>query len=174
MTDFEDFCAQMAIELIVLPTAKPTYNGGITYQLIHCKVNIMIPELGHFCLVFALALAFIQALYPLWGVYRSKPIWIAEAKPVAAGQFLFLVLAMASLHNHLNRQAQQAIKTMESSKDIIARFKQFMLEHPHQAHGCYLLGKIYFGEGLYQEANDYFSRASILAPENLTYAFVKL
>ncbi len=29
MADFEDFCAQMAIELIVLPPAKPTYNGGV-------------------------------------------------------------------------------------------------------------------------------------------------
>ena len=28
MAEFEDFCAQQAIALIVLPPAKPTYNGG--------------------------------------------------------------------------------------------------------------------------------------------------
>ena len=28
MANFEDLCAQMAIELIVLRPAKPTYNGG--------------------------------------------------------------------------------------------------------------------------------------------------
>ena len=29
MAEFEDFCAQKSIELIVLPPAKPTYNGGV-------------------------------------------------------------------------------------------------------------------------------------------------
>ncbi|KAA3629475.1 MAG: heme lyase CcmF/NrfE family subunit [Proteobacteria bacterium] len=57
----------------------------------------MIPELGHFALVLALCLALIQGVVPLVGAAKGIPGWIALARPVAWGQFLFLALAFAAL-----------------------------------------------------------------------------
>ena len=57
----------------------------------------MIPELGHFALILALCLALVQAVVPLVGSLNRTPAWVALARPVAWGQFLFLVLAFAAL-----------------------------------------------------------------------------
>ncbi len=57
----------------------------------------MIPELGQFALVLALCIALVQAVFPVWGTLNRTPAWIAMARPLAWGQFLFLVLAVACL-----------------------------------------------------------------------------
>ncbi len=57
----------------------------------------MIPELGHFALITALALALIQGTVPLLGAWRGVPQWLAMAAPVAQAQFLFTALAYACL-----------------------------------------------------------------------------
>ncbi len=57
----------------------------------------MIPELGHFALVLALCMALIQGVVPLVGAAKGIPGWIALARPVAWGQFLFVALAFAAL-----------------------------------------------------------------------------
>ena len=57
----------------------------------------MIPELGQFALVVALALAVIQAVLPLAGAASERPAWMAVARPAAVGQLLFVALAFALL-----------------------------------------------------------------------------
>ncbi|MEO0422166.1 MAG: heme lyase CcmF/NrfE family subunit [Pseudomonadota bacterium] len=57
----------------------------------------MIPELGHFALVLALALALIQALMGLAGGQSGRAEWIAAVRPAAYGQFAFVALAFAAL-----------------------------------------------------------------------------
>lgn len=57
----------------------------------------MIPELGHFALILALALALIQSLLPLLSTPCKQPNWIAVAKPAALGQFAFIVIAFICL-----------------------------------------------------------------------------
>ena len=57
----------------------------------------MIPEIGQLALILALLLAFAQAFLPLAGTTLGKPAWTATARPVAIGQFLFVVLAWAAL-----------------------------------------------------------------------------
>ena len=57
----------------------------------------MIPEIGQFALVLALALACAQAFLPLAGTALGKHAWTATARPVAVGQFLFVLLAWAAL-----------------------------------------------------------------------------
>jgi cytochrome c-type biogenesis protein CcmF len=57
----------------------------------------MIPEIGQLALVLALLLAFAQAFLPLAGVALGKPAWAATARPIAIGQFLFVLLAWAAL-----------------------------------------------------------------------------
>jgi cytochrome c-type biogenesis protein CcmF len=57
----------------------------------------MIPEIGHFALILALLLAIVQGTLPLVGAARRIPAWMALARPVARGQFLFVALAFGCL-----------------------------------------------------------------------------
>jgi len=57
----------------------------------------MIPELGHFALILALCLAVVQATLPLIGSLNRTPSWVALARPLAYGQFVFLAIAFAAL-----------------------------------------------------------------------------
>ncbi len=57
----------------------------------------MIPELGNLALMIALSLACVQGIFPVLGSYRHKARWVALARPLAAGQCLFVALAFASL-----------------------------------------------------------------------------
>ncbi|MCO6411268.1 MAG: heme lyase CcmF/NrfE family subunit [Thiogranum sp.] len=57
----------------------------------------MTPELGHFALILSLCLAFLQAVFPLIGSINRTPAWVAMARPLAWGQFVFLSLSFAAL-----------------------------------------------------------------------------
>lgn len=57
----------------------------------------ILPELGHFALILALAMAALQAVVPLWGAATRRPLWMAFAQPMAWGQFAFLVIAYVCL-----------------------------------------------------------------------------
>jgi cytochrome c-type biogenesis protein CcmF len=57
----------------------------------------VIPELGHFALVIALALALAQAALCLSGAALRRPALMATARPIATGQFLFVLAAFAAL-----------------------------------------------------------------------------
>ena len=57
----------------------------------------MIPELGHFALALACALAFAQAVLPIWGAHRRDARLIAAAPGLAGGQLLALATAYGAL-----------------------------------------------------------------------------
>jgi cytochrome c-type biogenesis protein CcmF len=57
----------------------------------------MIPELGHFALALACALALAQGVVPLLGAQRRDPRLIALGPPLAAGQLLAVAAAFAAL-----------------------------------------------------------------------------
>lgn len=57
----------------------------------------MIPELGQFALILALLLALVQGVLPLIGAWRGNTRLIAVARPAAAGQALFVLLAFCIL-----------------------------------------------------------------------------
>jgi len=57
----------------------------------------MLPELGHFSLALALCLAILLAVVPLIGAARSDALWMGYARPLAWGQFFFLVVSFACL-----------------------------------------------------------------------------
>ncbi|MCL2427732.1 MAG: heme lyase CcmF/NrfE family subunit [Alphaproteobacteria bacterium] len=64
----------------------------------------MIPELGHFALALAVALAVAQAVIPLWGAKASDGRMMAAAPALAFGQLLalalsFLALVWAAVHD---------------------------------------------------------------------------
>ena len=57
----------------------------------------MIPELGHFALIVALALALVQGTLPIYGAQRGIPGFVALARPAAQGQFVFVAIAFGCL-----------------------------------------------------------------------------
>jgi cytochrome c-type biogenesis protein CcmF len=57
----------------------------------------MIPELGHFALALAVALAFAQAILPIWGAHRRDARLIGAAPGLALGQFIALATAFVCL-----------------------------------------------------------------------------
>ncbi len=57
----------------------------------------MIPELGHFALILALLLAVVQGTLPLIGAHKGVREWMALSRPVAQGQFVFVVFAWLCL-----------------------------------------------------------------------------
>ena len=57
----------------------------------------MIPEIGHFALVLALAVALVQAIVPLIGAARGNAGWMAVAAPSSVAQFLCVVTAFGCL-----------------------------------------------------------------------------
>ena len=57
----------------------------------------MIPELGHFALIIALAMAIVQTIFPIVGAAKGNHAWMALAKPVAQLQFLFVLFSFIIL-----------------------------------------------------------------------------
>jgi cytochrome c-type biogenesis protein CcmF len=57
----------------------------------------MIPELGHFALILALALAVLLAILPMAGVYAQRDLWMRSGGSLAAGLFTFLLLSYGCL-----------------------------------------------------------------------------
>ncbi len=57
----------------------------------------MLPELGQLALALALILALVQTVVPLVGAQTGRVAWMNIARPAAAGQFAFVVLAFGIL-----------------------------------------------------------------------------
>ncbi|WP_300514235.1 heme lyase CcmF/NrfE family subunit [Aliiroseovarius sp.] len=57
----------------------------------------MIPEIGHFALALALALALIQSVVPLVGANRGKLLWMRSARTTSIGQILLVSIGFAAL-----------------------------------------------------------------------------
>ena len=57
----------------------------------------MIPEIGLFLCLVALALACVQVLFPTIGLLRGEAAWLAMARPAARAQFVCLLAAFATL-----------------------------------------------------------------------------
>ncbi|MCL6271654.1 heme lyase CcmF/NrfE family subunit [Sansalvadorimonas sp. 2012CJ34-2] len=84
----------------------------------------MIPELGQLSLILSLCLALLLGIVPMIGSYTGHRNWQALAKPLAAGQFVFMSMAflvmaqafatddfsVAYVANHSNSQLPLAFK----------------------------------------------------------------
>jgi cytochrome c-type biogenesis protein CcmF len=57
----------------------------------------VIPELGHFALILALAVALLQSSLPLAGAALHRPAWIALARPAARAQCALVLVAFVAL-----------------------------------------------------------------------------
>jgi len=57
----------------------------------------VIPEIGEFALIISLLLSVILAIVPMYGAATRNEMWMSFAKPLAAGQFLFIIISFICL-----------------------------------------------------------------------------
>ena len=57
----------------------------------------MIPEIGHFALAVALALALVQSLVPIIGAAHGNLLWMRSARALSIGQVIFASIAFGAL-----------------------------------------------------------------------------
>ena len=57
----------------------------------------MIPELGHFALIFSLFIALTLGTVPLLGAFQAKREWMALARPLAQALFLLVATSFVAL-----------------------------------------------------------------------------
>jgi len=57
----------------------------------------MIPEIGNFALIIALAIALIQGILPIVGAARDNAVMMGSARTLALGQFVFVSIAFGCL-----------------------------------------------------------------------------
>jgi cytochrome c-type biogenesis protein CcmF len=82
----------------------------------------MTAEIGHYALVLALALAFVQATVPLFGARTNDRVLMAVAGPTAVAQFAFVSLAFAALvscYVHSDFSVINVFENSHSAKPLI-------------------------------------------------------
>ena len=60
-------------------------------------MSAIIPDIGHFALVLALALALVQSIFPLVGAQLGQAGWMAVARPAARAHFALVTVALLAL-----------------------------------------------------------------------------
>jgi cytochrome c-type biogenesis protein CcmF len=84
----------------------------------------MIPELGNFALILALILALIQGTLPIIGAARGIPSWIALARPVVQGQFVFVAIAFFCLaYSFVNSDFSVINVTQNSNSNLPVQYR---------------------------------------------------
>ncbi|MCG6986050.1 MAG: heme lyase CcmF/NrfE family subunit [Thiocapsa sp.] len=84
----------------------------------------MVPELGHFALLLALAIALAQAAVPLAGTFTGNRRWMDMARPLAWGQLTFLAVAFLAL--------LQSFLTDDFSVEYIATHSNTLMPIPYK------------------------------------------
>jgi len=84
----------------------------------------LIYELGHIALILALSMALAQSVLPLAGAHTGNVAWMALARPSARGQFVFLVIAYASLtHAFVTNDFSVALAANHSNSTLPLVFR---------------------------------------------------
>ena len=82
----------------------------------------MIPELGQFVLILALAAALLQALLPIAGAARGDKVLTASARSIAIAQFVLVALAFAALtwvHANSDFSVRNVVENSHTAKPFV-------------------------------------------------------
>ena len=85
----------------------------------------MTTELGHFALILAFCLALAQAAFGLVGAMRGRSYLQSGVRPAVAGQFVFVVLAFASLALAFQRNDFSVLYVASNSNSQLPSFYRF-------------------------------------------------
>ncbi|GEN23458.1 cytochrome c-type biogenesis protein CcmF [Halomonas cupida] len=84
-----------------------------------------IPEIGHFALIIALLMAVLQAVLPLAGAATRRPLWMAYARPMAAGQMAFVLVAYGCLTASFLLDDFSVITVADNSNSMLPWYYKF-------------------------------------------------
>ena len=84
----------------------------------------MIPEIGHFALILALAVALLQGSLPMIGAARGRAAWMALAEPAALLQLVFVLTAfLALMHAYVTSDFTVANVAQNSNSKLPLLYK---------------------------------------------------
>ena len=84
----------------------------------------MIPELGQLALTLALAVALVQAIFPLAGAQRGNPAWMSLARPAAQAHALLVAFAFGCLAwSFVNNDFSVSYVAMHSNSALPAHYR---------------------------------------------------
>ena len=93
----------------------------------------MIPEIGNFALIVALLLALIQGVLPIFGAARGNAALMNLARPVAAGQFVFITIAVGCLvYSFLNNDFSVLYVAEHSNSQLPVHYRVAALWGGHE------------------------------------------
>jgi len=93
----------------------------------------MLPELGHFALILALLLSLLLSGVPLTGALSGNRVWMSMARPLVAGQFVFVVIAFSLLvASFVNDDFSVAIVSSQSNSLLPLIYKVSALWGGHE------------------------------------------
>ena len=122
----------------------------------------MIPELGQFALALALALALVQAFFPVVGAARGNAAWMALARPAAQAQSLLIAFAFGCLtFSFINNDFSVAYVVQHSNTTLPLHYRIAGVWGGHE--GSLLLWTLMLG--IWMSAVSLFSRH---LPEEMT------
>ncbi|WP_439142537.1 heme lyase CcmF/NrfE family subunit [Pseudooctadecabacter sp.] len=78
----------------------------------------MTPEIGHFALALALALALIQSVLPILGAARNDAVWMKSAVWTSVGQTVFVGIAFAALMTAFVTSDFTVLNVIENSHSL--------------------------------------------------------
>lgn len=84
-----------------------------------------IPEIGHFALIIALLMATVQGILPLAGAATRRPLWMAYARPAAAGQLAFVLVAYGCLTASFLLDDFSVITVADNSNSLLPWYYKF-------------------------------------------------
>lgn len=105
----------------------------------------MIPEIGHFALILALAVVMLaQSVLPLAGSFNGQASWVALARPAALVQFALVLLAYGALTSAFidnDFSVQLVAENSNTALPLPLRVAATWGNHegsrvPQKAHGC--------------------------------------
>ena len=98
----------------------------------------MIPELGQFSLILAFSLSILLGTVPIIGAERNNFLWMSLARPLSAGVFVFLAIALVLLaYSFVTDDFSVQIVAAQSNSLLPMRYKLTALWGGHE--GSFLL-----------------------------------
>ncbi|MEW6760719.1 MAG: heme lyase CcmF/NrfE family subunit [Pseudomonadota bacterium] len=79
----------------------------------------MLPEIGNYALMLALALTVVQSLVPLAGAHRASRRWMAVARPATSGQVALTTIALACLVASFLRNDFSVLYVAQNSNSLL-------------------------------------------------------
>lgn len=85
----------------------------------------MIPELGHFALILALAMAIVQTVFPIAGAKSGNHAWMSLARPAARLQLVFVSIAFIALATSFLRNDFSVSYVANNSNSLLPAIYRF-------------------------------------------------